>query len=67
MKKTKHITITLSEDHYAQLERQAEKERRHIAQMAGLMIRDILDGETLKNAQAQSISGYMRPAHFIKR
>jgi len=66
MKKTKHITITLSEEHFAQLERKAEQERRPIAQMAGLMIQDILDDETLKNARS-NIDGYMRQAHFIKR
>ena len=67
MKKTNKVSINLTDEDYALLTRQAEKERRPIAQMAGLIIQDWLDAQTLKNVQAQSISGYMRPAHFIKR
>ena len=66
MKKTNKVSINLTDEDYALLTRQAEKERRPIAQLAAIILEDYLYTQTLKTAQANA-SGYMRPAHFIKR
>ena len=62
MKKTNKVSINLTDEDYALLTRQAEKERRPIAQLTAIIVEDCVRASFLK----EQGEGIIKPARFIK-
>jgi len=62
MKKTKHITITLDEFTYNELITEANNQKRPIANLAGLILQEVVENNFLNRQTIQPLI----KAHFIK-
>ena len=62
MKKTNHITITLDDFTYSELQKEAERQRRSLGQLTALLIQEVIRNDFLNRQPVQPLI----KAHFIK-
>jgi hypothetical protein len=62
MKKTKHITITLDDFTFNELQKEAERQRRSLGQLTALLIQEVIRNDFLNRQTVQPLI----KAHFIK-
>ena len=62
MKKTKHITITLDDFTYNELQKEAERQRRSLGQLTALLIQEVIRNDFLNRQPVEPLI----KAHFYK-
>ena len=62
MKKTKHITVSLDDFTYSELQAEAERQRRSLGQLTALLIQEVIRNDFLNRQPVQPLI----KARFIK-
>lgn len=62
MKKTKHITITLDDLTFSELQKEAERQRRSLGQLTALLIQEVIRNDFLNRQPVEPLI----KAHFYK-